>query len=70
MRGLDYYNRTAFEFFTDMVVENEKDPSLPGLKFDFASAAAGVTIIYLKCSETGNWRESGARSDWIGWLKL
>ncbi|MEK9170026.1 MAG: ATP phosphoribosyltransferase regulatory subunit, partial [Patescibacteria group bacterium] len=41
VRGLDYYNRTAFEFFTDMVVENEKDPSLPGLKFDFALGGGG-----------------------------
>ena len=47
VRGLDYYNRTAFEFFTETVVENEKDPSLaggadsPGQKFDFALGGGG-----------------------------
>ncbi|MBI4991743.1 MAG: histidine--tRNA ligase [Candidatus Harrisonbacteria bacterium] len=34
VRGLDYYNRTAFEFFTDSVAED-------GTKFDFALAGGG-----------------------------
>jgi len=34
VRGLDYYNRTTFEFFTDVAAED-------GTKFDFALAAGG-----------------------------
>ena len=63
VRGLDYYNRTAFEFFTETVIENEKIPLIAG-----EADIAGDQKLFAKSGPVSGWDFAlggGGRYDYL-----